>query len=200
MKHSRTLKKLRSNRLRGYDYSQPGAYFATICTQDKECIFGDVVDGRMILNRFGKIVEEEWIRSEAIRREIVLDCWIVMPNHVHGIVWITDFWWERSDARKQAPSKSESSIPTRAAKSLSTFVSGFKSAVSRRINKMRGTPGKSVWQTNYHDHIIRDEDDLNNKRQYILDNPARWEHDKLNPKISVGAHGSSPPGTISHHT
>ena len=82
----------RSIRLKGYDYTQPGAYFITICTQNRECLFGDVVDGEMRLDACGVIVREEWFRSAEIRREIALwpDEFVVMPNHIHGIVWITD--------------------------------------------------------------------------------------------------------------
>nr|VFK15997.1 MAG: hypothetical protein BECKLPF1236B_GA0070989_10879 [Candidatus Kentron sp. LPFa] len=79
----------RSIRLRGYDYSQPGAYFLTICTQERECLFGDIVEGEMRLNHAGKIVAEEWRQTAAIRKEIQLDQWVVMPNHFHGILTIT---------------------------------------------------------------------------------------------------------------
>jgi REP element-mobilizing transposase RayT len=78
----------RSIRLEGYDYSQPGAYFVTICTKDRCCLFGDVINGECKLDQFGRIVEEEWKRSTVIRREIELDDWVVIPNHMHGIVYI----------------------------------------------------------------------------------------------------------------
>ena len=78
----------RSIRLQGYDYSLPGAYFITICTRNLECLFGTVVDGEIVLNQFGRIVSEEWVKTGEIRDEIQLDRWVIMPNHFHGIVWI----------------------------------------------------------------------------------------------------------------
>lgn len=78
----------RSIRLHGYDYAQAGAYFVTICTQNRECLFGDIEDGEMRLNDYGRVVEEEWLRTATIRREVELDAFIVMPNHVHGIIVI----------------------------------------------------------------------------------------------------------------
>ena len=80
----------RSIRLPGYDYSQPGAYFVTICVEQRQCLFGDIVDGRMVLNQYGVIVADEWQKSSVIRQEIELDVWVVMPNHFHGIVIITN--------------------------------------------------------------------------------------------------------------
>src|SRR4028119_872493 len=80
----------RSTRLKGYDYAQPGAYFVTICTYQRQCWFGDIRDGRMYWNHIGYIVAQEWARSSQIRQEIELDEWVIMPNHLHGIVFITD--------------------------------------------------------------------------------------------------------------
>lgn len=84
------LKERRSIRLRGYDYTRAGAYFVTICTQNGECLFGDIVDGEMRLNQFGEIVRNEWMKSAQIRRELELDVFVIMPNHVHGIVVVAN--------------------------------------------------------------------------------------------------------------
>ena len=88
MKYDRNRHHRRSIRLPGYDYCQSGAYFVTICADRRQCLFGDIVDGQMVLNQYGVIVANEWQKSSIIRREIVLDSWIVMPNHLHGIAII----------------------------------------------------------------------------------------------------------------
>lgn len=162
----------RSIRLKDYDYSQSGAYFVTVCTQNRECLFGEITDGEMVLNEFGKIVADEWIKTGEIRDEIELDAWVVMPNHFHGIVIIC-----RGD-RPVAPTPA--ALPGPRPKSIGSLMSGFKSAVTKRINEIRNTPGISVWQRNYYEHIIRNEKSLENIRNYIIYNPAQWEEDENN--------------------
>jgi REP element-mobilizing transposase RayT len=164
----------RSIRLKGYDYSQAGAYFVTVCTRDRVCLFGDVRDGIMRLNKFGHIVWEEWFRSAEIRREIELstDEFVVMPNHIHGIVWIAE--QQNVGAHGRAPLH-------RTPRSLSTFIAGFKSVTTKRINILRNMPGLPVWQRNYYEHIVRDERTLDGIREYILANPLRWHLDRENP-------------------
>ncbi len=88
MKYDPNKHHRRSIRLKGYDYSSAGAYFITICAYQRACLFGEIVDGMMQLNEFGQIVADEWLKSSEIRREIALDEWVVMPNHIHGIVFI----------------------------------------------------------------------------------------------------------------
>jgi putative transposase len=167
----------RSIRLRGYDYTTPGAYFITLCTYQRQHLFGAVVDGTMQLNSYGKIVAEEWLCSATIRQEIALDGWIVMPNHFHGIVII----------QSVTPS-SESMLnliqvveKQRKPKSLATLVAGFKMAVTTRINCERQSPGTPVWQRNYYECIIRDQSALERIRQYISSNPLHWKTDQLHP-------------------
>ena len=167
----------RSIRLRNYDYSRAGAYFITVCTDGRELLFGEVIDGEVELNELGRIAAEEWLKSARIRIEIELDAWVVMPNHVHGIVIITDGRC-RGD-RLVAPSGPRP-------RSLGAMMAGFKSAVTKRINTMRGTPGASVWQRNYYEHVIRNESALDRIRQYIADNPARWSEDPENPAVRDG--------------
>jgi len=164
-----------SLRLKGYDYSQAGAYFITICTQNRECLFGHVLDGEMVSNDAGRMVAEEWMKSADIRNEIELDAFVVMPNHVHGIVSI------RRGDRPVAPTPEPIPASGPKPKSIGSFVAGFKSTVTKQVNELRGTPGAKLWQRNYYEHVIRDEDDLNRIRQYILDNPARWAKDENNP-------------------
>ena len=173
MRYDPTKHHRRSIRLREYDYGQAGAYFVTVCTQDRECLFGEVVDGGMVLNAPGKVVAAVWLRSAVIRGEIELDVFVVMPNHLHGIVVIRDV-----GAHGRAP------VPTalrRSPRSLGSFIAGFKSAATKRINEIRGTSGTPVWQRNYYEHVIRDEDDLARVRRYIAENPLRWSEDPENP-------------------
>lgn len=89
MSYHKKHRNRRSVRLKGYDYSSPGEYFITICTQNRECLFGDVVDGKMVLNEFGKIAHDKWLKTESIRDNVELDLFIIMPNHMHAIFGIT---------------------------------------------------------------------------------------------------------------
>jgi REP element-mobilizing transposase RayT len=167
----------RSIRLAGYDYASEGGYYVTIVTQGRACLFGEVVDGEMRLNDFGRIVHEEWYRTAKLRPnvEILEDEFVVMPNHVHGIVWIEDDGRGRGD-RPVAPTKPIGPTP----KSIGSFVGGFKSSVTKRINALRYTPGAPIWQRNYYEHIINSEKDYENIVNYIDSNPLQWELDKEN--------------------
>lgn len=181
--HPDTAPPLRQSiRLKGYDYTGPGAYFITICTHRRAFLFGDVVNGEMCLNRAGQVVTDEWTRSVTIRREITLDEFVVMPNHIHGIVWIVPVG-AHVGAHGGAPLHGQALLH-RPPRSLGSFVAGFKASVTRGINALRQTPGAPVWQRNYHEHIIRTEESLNRIRQYILDNPVRWTLDRENPAAS----------------
>jgi len=138
----------RSIRLRGYDYTQPGAYFVTICTHERKALFGQVVDGDMVLNEWGWVVGEEWFKTAQIRPYVELfeDEFVVMPNHIHGILWIVDDGV--GARRRRAPTVEQFGKPV--PKSIPTIIRAFKSAVTRRINQMHGTPGARVWQRNYY--------------------------------------------------
>jgi REP element-mobilizing transposase RayT len=167
----------RSVRLPEYDYSLGGSYFITICAHARECLFGEVVDGAMRSNAPGEIVREEWERSGDVRHELTMGAFAVMPNHVHGIVTIAD---ERDavGAHGHAPLHPTLHRPPR---SIGSFVARFKGAATRRINALRGTQGAMVWQRNYYEHIVRDEDDYDRIVAYIEDNPRRWADDEYNP-------------------
>jgi putative transposase len=174
----------RSIRLRGYDYSSVGAYFVTVCAYDRECLFGTVEGGRVRLNDYGLVARREWLRSAAHRPEIELEAFVVMPNHVHGIVIITDN--EPVGAQRVAPpgrvgaeNVGAEHVPPlhRTSGSLGSFVAGFKMAVTKRINEMREAPGAPVWQRNYYERIIRDDDEAMAIRAYIYENPRRWPED-----------------------
>lgn len=193
----------RSIRLQGYDYAQAGAYCITLCTHERECLFGEITDGEMHMNDIGRIVADEWLKTPIIRAEIELDEWVVMPNHFHGIIVITDAGaTNRHVARKRntgnhcradnrpvgrftgrqsdRPSGRPPVAPTGPkSKSVGAMMAGFKSSVTGRVNTYRQSPGSEVWQRNYWDHIIRNETELDTLRQYIITNPARWEQDSL---------------------
>ena len=165
----------RSVRLKGYDYSQTGAYFVTICTRNKEFILGDVVGGDMHLNEFGKVVEKEWLKTFDMRKNLLLDEYIVMPNHFHGIIIIAD----GRGTLPRAPTFEKFGKPV--SNSLPTIIRLFKSTTKKQINGLRNNPGESVWQRNYYEHIIRNDDELNQVREYIINNPLQWEFDRENP-------------------
>ena len=176
----------RSLRLSGYDYAQPGAYFVTLCVHERGCLFGEIIDGDMRFNEYGQIVHDAWHRSEEIRREIGLDAFVVMPNHIHGIIIIHDVGADgvRPPDRAHPMNRAHGRAPLppiqhqRKPRSLGSFIAGFKSATTKRVNAIRDTPGLPVWQRNYYDHIIRSEKELHCIRQYIADNPMQWEMDQ----------------------
>jgi len=165
----------RSIRLQEYDYAQPGGYFVTICTHDHKCLFGDVIDSEMRLNELGGIAHAEWRRTAEIRSEIALDAFVIMPNHMHAVVFIAD----------DPPTSSAAALPRTLRgtghRSLSALVAGFKAATTRRANALRRRPIVPFWQRNYYEHIVRNEQDLERIRQYVADNPARWSEDGYHP-------------------
>ncbi|MCI0454365.1 MAG: transposase [Candidatus Dadabacteria bacterium] len=161
----------RSIRLKGYDYTHVGAYFVTICTQNRECLFGEVVDGEMQLNETGQVVADCWQWLGKQYPYIVMDEWTVMPNHLHGIIVIVDK--ECRGGSRTAPTEVKR-------KPLGRLIGAFKTISTKRINEMRGTPGESVWQRNYYEHIIRDEETLNLIRQYVTENHLNWALDREN--------------------
>lgn len=175
------LHQRRSIRLRGYDYSQAGAYFVTIVTWRRETLFGDVVNGVMVLNDFGGIVREEWERTAFIRPRVVLGAFVIMPNHIHGILTFTDNVVNDVNAgatRRVAPALST----TLQSGSLGAVIGQFKSIVTKRINGLQNVSGRPVWQRNYHERIIRDESEMDRITRYIEVNPSRWAEDKENPQ------------------
>lgn len=178
----------RSLRLKGYDYSKNGACFVTICVQNRECLFGNIVDGVMVLNKYGKTVAGQWIKTSKIRDEIDLDEWIVMPNHFHGILAIILRGTAcRASTLERFGKPVSGSIPT--------VVRSFKSAVTKQINEICKTPGAKLWQRNYFEHIIRNDNELNCIREYIVNNPKQWEMDRENPAIEHLKRGARCRGT-----
>ncbi len=176
----------RSIRLPDYNYSRSGAYFITICTQNRECLFGNVADGKMILNEFGYIVKIFRMEIPQHFQHVKLDAYVVMPNHVHGIIIIVGarhavplrhaVAQHNAMPIHQSPKYEQFGKPVSC--SIPTIIRSFKSAVSKQINQIRKTPGIPVWQRNYYEHILRDKLDLHHIRQYIMDNPINWEKDE----------------------
>jgi putative transposase len=168
----------RSIRLTGYDYRAPAGYFVTICAAQHRPLFGSVVEGAVQLSRFGEIVREEWLRTARLRPGVLVaeEEFVVMPNHLHGIVWLT-----AEPLGAEGGTQPGRQRPRLAAGSLGAIVGTFKAVTARRINRERGTPGAAVWQRNYWERIIRSERELERIRRYIHENPLRWDADSLHP-------------------
>lgn len=181
MKFNPDIHRRRSIRLKHYDYSRSGTYFVTVCTRERECLFGEVVDSKVVLSPYGQIVQEEWIKTSEIRKEIGLDLFVVMPNHLHGIVFIHNDRQGPVGAHGRAPLRNNGS--QRKPRSLGSFIAGFKSVVTKRINVIRETPAVPVWQRNYYEHIIRNENELICTAEYVLNNPACWTEDENHPAM-----------------
>lgn len=189
MKFDPNIHRRRSIRLKGYDYSQAGAYFVTIVTWQRECLFGDVVEGVFNQNNFGLIANFEWKKLSKRFSGLYLDHFVIMPNHMHGIIMIEmedlKLVTHKSATQKiinktsNHPFSSPKSLVDAKQQTLGSIVGAYKSTVARYINGLRKTPGAMVWQRNYYERIIRNEKEFNNIQGYIEDNPARWEEDEL---------------------
>jgi REP element-mobilizing transposase RayT len=153
------MKKLRKHvRLPGFDYSTPGAYFVTICADFFRCLFGEVRDGVMQLNDLGAIAHRCWEEIPKHYPEADLDVFQIMPNHMHGVVYLTE-----------------------KGHSLGNIVGSYKGAVTRQIRASRIHVRAAIWETSYHDHVIRNDDSLQKIRTYIINNLLKWELDRYNP-------------------
>lgn len=160
-------------RLREYDYSQSGAYYITICSRDQGGVFGEVIDTAVRLNQLGDIVVDCMLSLPEHFSLAKVDSFIVMPNHVHCILIL-----ECNDRHVPAEAVSKGS--------LGQIVAYLKYQTTKRLNAVRKSPGEKLWQRNYYEHIIRNEDDLRRIRKYIENNPAKWIFDRYNP-----SHGSN---------
>lgn len=140
-------------------------------------LFGAIDDGEMIPNQLGEIVSEEWQHVSTVRRNVRLDHFVVMPNHFHGLVKIDAS--EKNDVSRSVSASPVKSSRTLKAGSLGAIVGQYKLAVSRKAKRQKLCAGRSIWQRNYHEHIVRNEESLNEIRRYILENPARWVEDSL---------------------
>lgn len=175
----------RSIRLQNYDYSQSGFYFITICTEDRACILGEIIQGEMVLNELGAIVQKAW-DTPSNYPNVEMDAFVVMPNHVHGIVWIQESIGAihhsvgaihespLTEPPEHNPYRNE-----RRKMLLSKIVGKFKMVSAKQINIARNSEGIRVWQRNYYEHIIRDEKSYLRILDYIQTNPAKWSCDKF---------------------
>jgi len=198
----------KSIRLKGYDYSRSGAYFLTICTQNRECLFGDVRDGEMVMNDAGECIRKCWLGFPNRFPILSIDEFVVMPNHMHGVIMINGMdksknkgkynekgehkvrpYGTKNDANCIEPCVRPSSyihIHGTSGNSIGRIIQAFKSittyqyAIGVKKYNWQTFPGK-LWQRNYFDRIIRNETELNHIRKYILNNPLRWHLDKENP-------------------
>ena len=159
-------------RLKEYDYSQAGAYFVTVCAGRRKTLFGEIVKEGTRLNHFGMAVKKCWEDLPRHYHFLQLDAFLVMPNHIHGILMITG----NSNVGagfKPAPTSKRHALPE--------IIRALKTFSARRINEIRGTPGTPVWQRNYYEHVIRNEIDLEEIREYIQNNPFKWLEDENHP-------------------
>jgi REP element-mobilizing transposase RayT len=166
----------RSIRLPGYDYSQPGAYFVTVCADGRRCIFGEVAQDRVVLGPVGAIVAQAWDWLPTQYPYLELDTWMLMPNHLHGILILHEDTMiaMRRGGSRAAPTQDER-------KPLGQLIGAFKTVSTKEVNRLRGTPGAPLWQRGFYEHIIRNENDLVRIREYTLTNPAQWSLDRENP-------------------
>jgi REP element-mobilizing transposase RayT len=188
----------RSIRLKGYDYSQAGGYFVTICTEDRECLFGEIIDGEMNLSDLGRLIEQCWRDLPQRFPWVSIDEFVVMPNHVHGVIWINR---EDGVGAPFASNEQDSIHPSEKpiqqmgkkllrAKDAPTSNLGYVVGAYKSITGIRYRIGVSrhkwnescetLWQRNYYEHIIRGEKDLNAIRTYIRNNPINWWSDEEN--------------------
>jgi putative transposase len=185
----------RSIRLQGYDYSQEGAYYVTIVTQGRECLFGEIFEGKMRLNEYGEIVEKWWNEIPIHFSNVELGVFIIMPNHVHGIIFITT---ERrgevvsphdnpnnniQDTYVAGTYNQGGETPPLRKPTLGQIVAYFKYQSTKEMNRIETDNAiTKFWQRNYYEHVIHNEKDLQNKTDYIQANPSLWDEDDDNPQ------------------
>ena len=167
--HKQGMYHRRSIRLKNYDYGQPGAYFVTICTRDRACVLGNVVDGAMVLSRAGALVHAAWLRLVERFSRLSQDVFVVIPNHLHGIIACEGAELHQG-AMNRAPTVGE-------------IVRAFKAAAARRIRQCG--MGTFAWQRNYYEHVVRDERTLSSIREYIVNNSQQWALDRENPDCAA---------------
>jgi len=158
----------KSIRLQGYDYSQEGLYFITICCQNRSCFFGEIQSGQMLLNEYGQIAHQEWLKTAELRSNIAIDEFVIMPNHMHGIIQVT----KKEEASQRLDHTSGLHGPS---KTIGAIIRGYKSAVTKQVTQLGF--GGQLWQRNYYDHIIRSEKSYIAIRNYIINNPENWKED-----------------------
>ena len=188
MKYNPEIHHRRSTRIKGYDYSQAGLYFITLCTYKRICLFGEIINMKMVLNEYGRIAEEELIKTSKMRPNIKLEAFIIMPNHIHGIIEIKGGRGTTHCDKGMTPhvrgtmhrAHMEERFGKPTSNTIPTIIRGYKSSVTKQINTMRKQHGVPVWQRNYYEHIIRNEKMHQQISEYIRNNPLQWADDKYN--------------------
>lgn len=165
-------------RLRDYDYSEAGGYFITICTLNREDLFGKILNQTIQLNEFGKVAKQWWLELENRFRDITSDYHVIMPNHIHGIIMM-------SEGENAAGAIHELPLPRgrieRRRMLIPKVIGYYKMNSAKHINLLRKSTGGSLWQRNYYEHIIRNDKELSRVREYIQNNPLKWDLDRDNP-------------------
>jgi putative transposase len=166
----------RSIRLQEYDYSQAGMYYITICSAHHKNIFGKILNDEMVPNDWGRAAAEEWVRTAQIRPSVELDEFVIMPNHLHGILILLEIvpdslQIEHPLIHEKFGKPTSNTIPT--------IVRGYKSAVTKRINTLRGRADGPIWQDGYYESIIRNFQAYEKIKEYTANNPAHWAQDSL---------------------
>jgi len=175
------MRQRKTNRLKEYDYSLPGEYFVTICKQTHECLFGAVKNGEMRLNKLGETVEDCWIEIPKQYQHVNLDEYIIMPNHIHGIIVICDTDICRGEVT--SPLRKGNTISPIRKPTLGQIVAYFKYHSTKMMNELYWLPGAKIWQRNYYDRIIRDGRELQNIREYIRNNAVVWAFQRENHQL-----------------
>ncbi len=195
MKYDPQIRHRRSIRLKGYDYTQAGAYFITICSHHREHIFGEIVNEEMKLNKFGLVAKQQWEKLPKRFPNVELGAFVLMPNHEHGMIQIIEHQRRGiaenlqsldEDSSRYAPTDNQQKFGKMVPNSIPTIVRSYKSAVAYRINLMRGVKAAPVWQRNYYEHIVRNEKELELITEYIDYNPLNWQLDRDNTENTYG--------------
>ena len=204
MKYNRDIHHRRSIRLNNYDYTNQGAYFVTICTCHRECLFGEIKNSHVELLPVGEIVNKEWNHIHDRHKNVELDAFVVMPNHIHGIIIINEHvgaplagtLYDATGALSHAGNQNNnisnkragaanragtSRAPARGAPTLGDAIGSFKSLCTYRCRKSLLDVSK-LWQRNYYEHVIRNDKEMNEIRFYIQNNPLQWDLDNDNPR------------------
>ncbi len=163
------LPQRKSTRLIGYDYSSNGAYFVTLVAKNRNCPFGTISNGIIDATFTGKLIIDSWQQLPINYPYVELDAYCLMPDHFHGILFIL-----KNDQPNTTIIDMTVNQATAKIKPLGQLIGVFKTISTKQINLARNTPGEIVWQRNFHDHIIRNENDLDRIREYIMTNPSRW--------------------------
>lgn len=167
----------RSIRLAGYDYSQGGLYFVTICAKDRKCVFGKIEHGNILLNDVGNVVKTCWLEIPDHYPNVVLHEFVIMPNHIHGMIELVGANYYSPDSTGQIIFWANNNSPLQAngtSGTIGAIVRGFKIGTTKILSK-------SIWQRNYHDHIIRNADAYHKILEYIITNPLKWNDDCYHP-------------------